>query len=159
MTASPHDHSRCVESALSRAERVCAERGTRLTALRRTVLELVWSGHRPRGAYQILEDLSALEGKAAAAPTVYRALEFLEAQGLVHRIECLNAYVGCSSTGGRHSGQFLVCRECGNAVEILDPLIETTIGSAAETLGFAVETAVVEVRGLCRECRSDREEK
>jgi len=159
MTASSHDHSQCVEGALSRAERVCAERGTRLTALRRKILELVWSGHRPRGAYQILEDLSAVEGKPAAAPTVYRALEFLEEQGLVHRIECLNAYVGCSSTGERHRGQFLVCRVCGNTVEVLDPRVDAAIGTAAETLGFAVETPVVEVRGLCRECRMDRGEK
>jgi len=159
MTAHPHDHSRCVEGALARAERVCAERGARLTALRRKILELVWSGHRPRGAYQILEDLSEAEGKSAAAPTVYRALEFLEAQGLVHRIECLNAYVGCSGEGGRHRGQFLVCRVCGNAVEILDPRVDAAIGAAAAVEGFAVETPVVEVRGLCRDCRSDREGK
>lgn len=159
MTVSPHDHARCVESALARAERVCAERGTRLTALRRRVLELVWSGHRPRGAYQILEDLSAAEGKVAAAPTVYRALEFLEEQGLVHRIECLNAYVGCSTTGGPHRGQFLVCRACGNTVEIFDPRVDAAIEAAAEALGFAVETPVVEVRGLCRDCSSDREGK
>lgn len=159
MNASPHDHSVCVQSALARAESVCAARGTRLTASRRRVLELVWSGHRPRGAYQILEELSRERGGTVAAPTVYRALEFLESQGLVHRIESLNAYVGCSTGGERHWGQFLVCGVCGNAIEIHDDGLERAVAVAAETRGFVVQTPIVEVRGLCRECGLERGKK
>jgi Fur family transcriptional regulator, zinc uptake regulator len=155
MSSSPHDHTRCIHDALARAEAVCAERGARLTALRKRVLELVWAGHRPRGAYQILDDLRAAEGKGVAPLTVYRALEFLEDQGLVHRIESLNAYVGCAEPKGAHRGQFLVCTQCGTTVEIDDPDIRATIETAAARQDFAADLPVVEVRGRCRTCRQE----
>ncbi|KAA0598446.1 Fur family zinc uptake transcriptional regulator [Azospirillum lipoferum] len=148
-----HDHTHCIADALTRADALCAERGARLTALRRRVLELVWSSHRPRGAYAILEDLSQQDGKAAAPLTVYRALEFLVEQGLVHRIESLNAYVGCAAPGDVHSGQFLVCEACGDAAEIDDPGVGAAIIAAAAGRGFRVQRPTVEVRGLCKSCQ------
>ena len=63
------------------AARLCRERGVRLTPLRARVLEIVWRSHRPSGAYDILAVLAA-EGRSAAPPTVYRALDFLLEQGL-----------------------------------------------------------------------------
>lgn len=100
--ADGHDHMSCIAEALQRAVALCESRGTQLTELRRRVLELVWSSHEPIGAYRILEQLDRplpgqMRGKArrAAPPTVYRALDFLIEQGLVHRIESLNAFVGC----------------------------------------------------------------
>jgi Fur family transcriptional regulator, zinc uptake regulator len=151
--AAPHDHAHCVADALTRADALCAERGARLTILRRRVLELVWSSHRPRGAYAILEDLSQQDGKATAPLTVYRALEFLVEQGLVHRIESLNAYVGCAAPGASHSGQFLVCEGCGDAAEIDDPSIRSAIDDAAAVRGFRVQRPTVEVRGVCKDCQ------
>ncbi|WP_348771359.1 Fur family transcriptional regulator [Azospirillum sp. SYSU D00513] len=148
-----HDHDHCIADALTRADALCAERGARLTSLRRRVLELVWNSHRPRGAYAILEDLSQQDGKPAAPLTVYRALEFLVEQGLVHRIESLNAYVGCAAPGAVHSGQFLVCAACGNAIEIDDPRIRSAIDATAAEHGFRVQRPTVEVRGLCPECQ------
>ncbi|CAO3446449.1 Fur family transcriptional regulator [Azospirillum largimobile] len=150
-----HDHTHCIADALTRADALCAERGARLTALRRRVLELVWSSHRPRGAYAILEDLSQQDGKAAAPLTVYRALEFLVEQGLVHRIESLNAYVGCAAPGAVHSGQFLVCEACGDAAEIDDPGVGAAIDAAAAERGFRVQRPTVEVRGLCKSCQEN----
>ncbi|AWU94078.1 Fur family transcriptional regulator [Azospirillum ramasamyi] len=150
-----HDHAHCIADALTRADALCAERGARLTALRRRVLELVWSSHRPRGAYAILEDLSQQDGKAAAPLTVYRALEFLVEQGLVHRIESLNAYVGCAAPGDVHSGQFLVCDGCGDAAEIDDPGVGSAIVTAAAERGFRVQRPTVEVHGLCKSCQEN----
>lgn len=150
---SDHDHTHCIADALTRADALCAERGARLTALRRQVLELVWTSHRPRGAYAILEDLSQREGKSTAPLTVYRALEFLVEQGLVHRIESLNAYIGCAAPGAMHSGQFLVCEACGNAVEIDDPRIRAAIDITAGERGFRVNRPTVEVRGMCTDCQ------
>src|SRR5919204_1424092 len=93
--AASHDHDSCIDRALDRAAQLCEERGARLTALRREVLALVWRGHEPVGAYAILEALRRSH-PGAAPPTVYRALDFLIEHGLIHRIESLNAYVGCS---------------------------------------------------------------
>ena len=148
-----HDHGRCIDGALSRAEEVCASRGARLTPIRRQVLQLVWSGHRPRGAYAILDDM-AVEGKRVAPLTVYRALDFLVEQGLVHRIESLNAYIGCPDPDHAHPGQFLVCSECGNATELNDIRVSAAIDACAHDQGFKVDRTTVEVRGLCSACRN-----
>ncbi len=149
----PHDHSRCVTSALSAADEVCAQHGARLTALRRRVLELVWASHRPLGAYDILGVLSSEDGRRAAPPTVYRALDFLLEQGLIHRLASLNAFIGCNHPGQTHQGHFLICRQCGTAIELAQPSISAAILAAAADVGFAAEGQVVEVVGLCAQCR------
>ena len=150
----PHDHDHCVSSALAEADSLCLRQGLRLTALRRRVLELVWQSHRPLGAYDILATLSEQDGRRAAPPTVYRALDFLLENGLVHRIASLNAFIGCSHPEHPHQGQFLICRNCHTAIELEQASIAEAIESAARTVDFAVETQTVEVVGLCAPCRS-----
>ena len=153
-----HDHSRCLDGALDRAAALCAQRGVRLTALRRRVLELVWGGHRPLGAYDILNTLKA-ERLGAAPPTVYRALDFLRQQGLVHRIESLNAFVGCPDPDTPHGGQFLICRGCGLAAEMNDDTVDQAIRKSAAAAGFADGRKVIEIEGLCPHCRHNRMER
>lgn len=150
--AARHDHAACVAEALERAERLCMARGERLTELRRQVLQLVWAGHAPQGAYDILDALGRTRGRVAP-PTVYRALDFLQAQGLIHRIESLNAFIGCPVPEGRHSGQFFICRACRTAAELDVRAIDRAIDREATRLGFAIEQRTVELLGLCRDCR------
>lgn len=147
-----HDHGRCVAHALEAAEAECRRRGARLTDVRRRVLELVWHSHAPVGAYALLETLGR-EGFCAAPPTVYRALDFLLAHGLIHRIERLNAFAGCTRPGTPHAGQFLLCERCGAAAELDDPAIDAAISAAAGRLGFTVARQTVEVDGLCPACQ------
>lgn len=146
-----HDHKRCVEDALDAVERLCAVRGLRFTTLRRRVLELVWRGHRPVRAYDVLARLGRGH-RGAAPPTVYRALDFLLEHGFVHRIESLNAYVGCGDPGARHAGQFLICRRCQATAELDDPTIARTIDKKARRIGFAPDRQTIEVMGLCPDC-------
>ncbi|MFQ5660167.1 MAG: Fur family transcriptional regulator [Gammaproteobacteria bacterium] len=146
-----HSHSQCLGMALAKAETTCAERGLRLTRLRHRVLELVWGSHEPVKAYDILEHLQR-EKKRAAPPTVYRALDFLQAEGFVHKIESLNAYVGCGEPGHSNTGQFLICRVCGEVAEIDDNDIVGLIASKAQQLGFVIENQTIEIDGLCAEC-------
>jgi Fur family zinc uptake transcriptional regulator len=148
-----HDHSRCVGGAMERARDLCAARGARLTDLREQVLQLVWSSHKPRGAYAILEDM-ARDGKRVAPLTVYRALDFLVEQGLVHRIESLNAFVGCPEPGKAHAGQFLVCDGCGDAIEMNDGGISRAIAEGAAARGFQAHRQTVEVLGRCPACQA-----
>ncbi|MBF0561812.1 MAG: transcriptional repressor [Alphaproteobacteria bacterium] len=147
-----HDHGHCVAAALDAADGLCARRGVRLTTLRRRVLELVWGQHEPVGAYLLLEGLKA-EGRQAAPPTVYRALDFLLEQGLIHRIAHLNAFVGCRQPELPHTGQFLVCRRCGIAAEMDDSKVRAAIEHGARAAGFTVHNSVVEIEGVCARCQ------
>ena len=144
----PHDHENCIDIALDRAAALCERRGARLTELRRRVLELVWRGHEPVGAYDLLAQMGR-----AAPPTVYRALDFLIEQGLVHRIESLNAYVGCDRPDAAHASQFLICTGCGATAELDDASLAGAVARRAAQLGFAVERQTVELRGRCPRCR------
>lgn len=149
-----HDHSLCVSSALDAAERICDENGARLTDLRRRVLELVWSRHKPISAYEVL-DLLKSDRSGAAPPTVYRALDFLLEQGLIHRIESLNAFIGCVNPEEDHRGGFFICSSCRAVDELRDcrPLRDA-IRSEADERGFVVTTSMIEVIGLCPACHA-----
>ena len=148
----PHDHRRCIKAAVAEATRICGERNGRLTEQRKRVLELVWGSHQPVGAYTVLEQLRA-EGFNGAPPTVYRALEFLLEHGLIHRIESLNAYTGCSHPGDEHTGQFLICSHCHKVAELDDPKVSRAIASSTASIGFTAAHHVVEIRGLCAQCQ------
>lgn len=149
-----HDHASCVADALATADRICSKRGVRLTTLRRRVLELVWHSHRPVGAYDLLGEL-ARGGRRAAPPTVYRALQFLLDQGLVHRIESRNAFIGCVHPENRHVVEIMLCSQCGRAAELQDDRIASVVRNAAKRLGFEVQRQTIEVIGLCAACQAE----
>jgi Fur family transcriptional regulator, zinc uptake regulator len=148
-----HDHQRCITRALSVAEKVCNERELQFTAIRRRVLEIIWQRHAPIGAYDILSALKKNDG-ALAPPTVYRALEFLLEAGLIHRIDTLNAFIGCELPQEPHAGQFLVCRECSRVTELDDPSIGRLLAQKATAAGFAADAQSVEIKGVCKLCIS-----
>ena len=134
------------------AKSLCGERGVRLTALRREVLELLWEIGRPTGAYALIKALELRNFRSIAPPTVYRALEFLMSQGFVSKIESHNAYVPCAHPERRHDCLFFICRDCGASVELEDPRLEQQLAEDAAGLGFRVTRRVVEVQGTCASC-------
>ena len=147
-----HDHRECQQHSRDAVEKLCESRQLRLTPRRRQVLEILLTSHQPMGAYDILAELNRLQPDAQLAPPiVYRALEFLLAEGMIHRIESLNAYIACSRPGHQCVAQFLICRHCERVAEL-----ETTnrkLLADAEDIGFEVDYSVVEITGLCAECR------
>jgi len=148
-----HDHTRCVEDALATARTLCAARGRRLTPLREQVLELIWRSHKPIGAYDVLDRLAETH-KGARPPTVYRAIDFLMAEGLIHKVQSMNAFLGCQHPDEPHEGLLLICEACGEAEEIDDAPVRKAIASKARDQGFAMKHAMVEVTGECAGCRT-----
>ena len=147
-----HDHDRCTADALAHAETLCAERAQRLTPLRRQVLELLLESHKPLGAYEII-DRAAASGARPAPITIYRALDFLRDNGLVHRIESRNAFVAC--VNNHASGDlvvFLICERCGMVGEAGSTEMAATLKSAAQAVGFTPKSPVIEVGGICTHC-------
>jgi Fur family zinc uptake transcriptional regulator len=146
-----HNHSRCIERALATAEQICATKQVSLTPLRRRVLEIVWRRHEPIGAYEILAELGK-EREKAGPPSVYRALEFLQGAGLVHRLDAINAFLGCDRPQTDHGGQFVVCSKCHRVAEIDDPALTRSLVRRMRSLGFQVEHSTVEIKAVCSRC-------
>lgn len=146
-----HDHADCISRALDTAERLCVDRGLRFTPIRRKVLELVWESHRPVKAYDLLDRIRPVEGAAKPA-TVYRALDFLLEQGLIHRVESLNAFVGCVCSERQHELLLLLCRGCQQVEERTAPEVMEAVARELVAAGFAASHKAIEVHGLCADC-------
>jgi Fur family zinc uptake transcriptional regulator len=140
-----------VDAQLDQAAAGCAGRGAQLTRLRRHVLALILEADGPLTAYQLLDRLKETR-KGAAPPTVYRALDFLLEQRLIHKLERLNAFIPCIESGHDHAAQFLICRQCGAVTEIDDAAAASALEHAAERAGFHPRRTVVEIEGTCAAC-------
>lgn len=149
----PHHHVHDAEDYVREVAAICDERGLRLTELRERVLRLVARAGRPIKAYDLLEQLRELQG-AVAPPTVYRTLDFLLESGFIHKLESINAFVGCHHPRIHHSVPFLICDRCQDAVELEDEAISELLRRRAEALGFSTSAQTLEVHGVCARCRS-----
>ena len=115
------------------------------------VLDVLTRSRRPMKAYEILEQL-APHG-ISGPPTVYRALEALQAAGAIHRIDSINAFVACHHHGhDSGSPSFVLCRKCGTVEEIHDVRLDQLLEEWSEARKFTVTRAVMEVQGLCARC-------
>lgn len=149
-----HDHNLCIKIALDRAENICKKKDVRLTRLRKKILELIWQSHAPLGAYDLMDMLQATSDRERVAPpTVYRSLDFLLEQGLIHKVHSLNAYIGCNSPAQTHSNALFICSTCGYTDEVHSSTIQQAINLGASQNRFSVRTHVLEVLGLCERCR------
>jgi Fur family zinc uptake transcriptional regulator len=148
---SDHRHHHDRASFLGEVEAACRLRGLRLTPLRRQVLELIAGADRPVKAYDLLDQLKRLHA-GAAPPTVYRALDFLLEHRFIHKLESINAFVGCHHPTRDHQAPFLICDRCQATVELVDDRVSNLLKQQAEALGFAPAGQTLEVHGLCATC-------
>lgn len=139
---------------LARAERLCRDRALHFTRLRQDVLTVVAEAGTPLGAYDIAERLSASDRRVAPV-SVYRALDFLTENGLVHRIASRNAFVSCAHEHGAGEGLvFLICKSCGGIDETTSPEIEAGLGRTLDKVGFRPASRILEVEGECGACHA-----
>ncbi|ABD05235.1 putative ferric uptake regulator, FUR family [Rhodopseudomonas palustris HaA2] len=149
-----HDHDRCAAEGIEHAERICADRSQNLTPIRRQVLRALLSSHRPLGAYEVIDELARVMPRPAPI-TVYRALDFLMQNGLVHRIESRNAFLACGREHDDASAvAFLICESCGSVGEIPATAVAQSLSEAARQTGFTPKLSVVEITGVCGHCQS-----
>ncbi len=135
------------DDILAHAEILCAARGVRLTDLRRKALKAMAQAAKPVKAYDLLPVLGSRDEPAKPA-TAYRALEFFESVGLVHKVAGINAYVLCNRGGGHHITSLYICDECGSAQEHAMP----HAASCDPPPGFVIHQSVHEHYGVCADC-------
>jgi Fur family transcriptional regulator, zinc uptake regulator len=146
-----HDHSHCTSDLIARAERTCERRGSKLTGQRRDILSCVARGHAAVGAYDIIERM-AEQGPRPAPITIYRALDFLLAHGLVHKIESRNAFVACSHSHEGQPAALLICETCGVVAELDAPEIFERLDEKAKAQDFMPTHTLIEMTGTCGPC-------
>ena len=148
-----NNHNNCVDTAIKKAEDLCLKQKIQFTKLRRNILNLIWQNHKPLKAYDILEQLQVKESSAKPI-TVYRTLDFLIENRMIHKIESQNAFLGCRHPGELHNCYFLICKECNTAEEACENDLLKNVYTNLESQGFAVEHITLEIQGICKKCNS-----
>lgn len=146
---SPH----CAVAALTEAQAVCLARGARLTPIRKAVLAEIWANHEATKAYDLIARLSN-ETNLIKPPTVYRALDFLLAHGFIHRIESLNAFIGCHHPDTPHQAILLICDQCGTINEAASESLNSNLNELTLAQNFKVTHQSIELHGLCAACQA-----
>ena len=126
---------------------------TKLTKNQALVLNVLSNASQPLGAYAILDKLRSHGFKATL--TVYRALEQLAGQGLVHKIESLNSWTTCCGEHQANPPVFEICSDCGNVTEQFDGELVKSLNSMSERSGFIPDRSIIEIHGRCDDCGSD----
>lgn len=154
-----HDNPCCTHAPASIAQRLalaeaaCSRRGARLTEQRRQVLAALLEAGRAVGAYDLIESVAARAGKRIAPITIYRALDFLVENDLVHRIESRNAFLACPGGHGAHpQAVFMICDTCGRVGEAMSAPLEIALQDLAGMHGFAARSRIIELKGVCADC-------
>ena len=164
----PHD----VTERLTAAKEQCSLNGARFTALRQQIYQLVLEANKPIGAYDLITQLQQMRlaepeaesdssnhqantqtPKNVAPPTVYRSLEFLLSEGLIHQLTSINAYVPCCHPRAQHTAAFLICAQCQRVQECSSLPVQEMMSFAEQDVGFTVERSVIELSGRCQACQ------
>lgn len=145
------DHESCIGDALQKADMICRDKGLRFTELRRKVLKMIWASHGPAKAYDVLDQLKGND-TSAKPPTVYRTLDFLLENGLIHKLNSLNAYVGCSHPLKHNECYFLICGQCEEVKECCNSSLAQAITGTANKNKFNPKNITLEIEGECQDC-------
>lgn len=157
----PQDVAKRLEAAKEQSRL----RGVRFTPLRQQVYTLVLQANKPVGAYDLITQLQQIRlestdesankqtQKNVAPPTVYRSLEFLLSEGLIHQLTSLNAYVPCCHPRAQHTAAFLICQHCQRVQECSSLPVQEMMSFAEQDIGFVVDHSVIELSGRCQNCQ------
>src|SRR3984893_8943687 len=83
------------KGALATALALCRRNKISLTPGRRRILEILAREGRPLGAYEMIDRVAQATGKRPAPISIYRALDFLLENSLIHRLASRNTYLAC----------------------------------------------------------------
>jgi len=136
----------------NKVQQFCEHHHIKLTPLRAKILALICESNQPISAYELLRELRKSKPNAEP-PTVYRVLEFLQQQQLLHRIESNNTYIVCIHLDEPHQSQVLLCTQCGTASEVHDNNVVKAVQACAKKHSFKINQGITEIRGLCAQCQ------
>ncbi len=151
-----------IQEIIDHAEGQCQTRGTRLTGKRKAVLSGLLSGRRAMSAYELIDVCRETLGEKLPPMSMYRILEFLEDEGLVHRLKLANRYVACTHITCDHQhevSQFLICVECYRVEEIaMSKSMLDSVKGNVKKVGFQLVSPQLEINCMCGDCQQVAQE-
>ena len=149
---------RKLDKIVNHAETQCQSRGTRLTKKRKAVLAGLLSSQRALSAYELIDSCRENLGEKLAPMSMYRILEFLEQEQLVHKLKLANRYVACTHITCDHKHevpQFLICIQCYKVEEAsVSKSMVSALKRNIQNVGFELVSPQLEISCLCGSCSS-----
>ena len=132
----------------------CKQLNVKMTRLRQSILSILWHSSKPLKAYDILEKLKETQ-ENAKPPTVYRVLDYLVAEGIIHKLPSIQSYTLCCHPNEHHHSAdiLMICHDCLNVTEIHDPIMHAVIEKISSENKFSTKNDSIEIRGLCAKCQ------
>ncbi len=147
-----------VQAAIKNAENSCKARGANLTNKRKQVLYALLQSDKARSAYELVDDCKDNFGETLPPMSVYRILDFLQDEHLVHKLKLANKYIACSHITCDHDHgvvQFLICNSCQIVKEItINKSTRNTLQRDVENAGFQLASPQLEINCLCHSCKN-----
>lgn len=124
----------------------------KLTKGCRRVLEALEQAHDLTTAQDIHGLLKQMEPEAPGLTTVYRSLESLVEMGLVQAVDLGDGEKRYEIVAPGEHHHHLICQQCNSSIHLDQCVIEDLEKSIQSKYGFVVNSHVLEVFGLCKEC-------
>ncbi|WP_018275500.1 Fur family transcriptional regulator [Teredinibacter turnerae] len=145
-----------VNRILTRADQLCSGAGVRLTEKRKRILELLVESGAPLSAYEVAEAYNRSTETSMPAMSVYRILDFLASEQLVHKLASHNKYIACAHIACDHPHQipqFLICRNCKAVKEIgIEKSLVDNLSRQVSKAGYTLLDSPLELDCLCANC-------
>ena len=135
----------------SRIERLCVERGLKMTGQRRVIARVLSDAADHPDVEELYRRAAALDDRISIA-TVYRTVRLLEEQGILERRDFGGGRARYEpSEHGHH--HHLIDVETGRVIEFEDPEHERVLQAIVARLGFDLVSHRLELFGRRRETR------
>lgn len=145
-----------VAETVAKAKMECDRAGVKLTVKRQNILSVLLQSQGPLSAYDIVDRYREQFDESLPAMSVYRILDFLVANKLVHKLATTNQFLACAhiSCDHRHEvPQFLICDHCHSVEEVgLRRTLVKELQDSVEKTGFLMANQQLELHGTCAAC-------
>lgn len=159
MQREPLVNTEKLNKIIAKAHAMCTHSGSRLTEKRQRILELLLQSNTPLSAYEVADAYKKNADTAMPTMSVYRILDFLESEQLVHKLSSANKYIACSHISCSHSHevpQFLICNKCQSVKEIaIAKRIIEELDQQVSGAGYQLVNSQLELQCVCENCLSD----
>lgn len=145
-----------IDHVIDHAEANCKANGSKLTEKRKRILTSLLVSGKALSAYDLIELLRQEYGEAPPPTSVYRILDFLSQENLVHKLQLANKYVACAHITCDHKHevpQFLICAECGQVTEIgIKKSTMESLKNSVQDAGYVLKGPQMELLCVCQDC-------
>lgn len=145
-----------LESVLVHAKEHCERSGARWTEKRKRVLATLLDSEVALSAYELMDQLNSRFEEKIPSMSVYRILNFLQSETLVHKLRLSNKFVACSHITCKHDHevpQFLICGNCQKVKEIgVSRDLVSSLNEDIKEAGYRMVSQQLEIDCLCEDC-------